>query len=239
MKKIIFTLILATISLVNMAAKTGSLKRYEISVRDFSELKIVHGININYVCNPDSAGMAVFESADKHVSMFMFNNTNDRLEIQLMSESKDIPTDIPTITVYSKFLTKVENSGDSTVTITTMASCPKFKARLIGNGHLVVKNINVTEFDGSIDTGNGTLSLYGSTTKAKLSCTGTGLIQAEELVSDNTNCRMLGTGSIRCQALTKLNITGMSSGKVYYKGNPKEVKRRSVGVKIIPLDNEQ
>jgi hypothetical protein len=50
---------------------------------------------------------------------------------------------------------------------------------------------------------------------------------------------MLGTGSTFCNAKNELSISGMSSGKVYYRGNPSEVKKRSVGVKIIPLDNEE
>ena len=239
MKKVIILFILAVIGSTNLVAQTETLKRYEVAVRDFSELKIVHGININYVCNPDSAGKAVFISTDKHVSMFLFNNTNNRLEIQLMAEDNDIPTNIPTITVYSNTLSKVENSGDSTVTVTNAAPCPKFKARLIGNGCIVVKNIETTELDGSIDTGNGQLLISGTTNSAKLSSTGTGEIIADELTSNNTKCMLFGTGSIHCQAQKSLSVAGMASGKVFYKGNPSQIKKRSVGVKLIPLDNEE
>ena len=146
---------------------------------------------------------------------------------------------IPTITVFSKFLTNVENSGDSTVTIQYLAPCPKFKARLIGNGKIVVNEVDIDELSGIIATGNGTLTLSGNSKNASLSNTGTGTIQAEGLYADIVKCMMLGTGTTYCNVKDEISISGISSGKVYYRGNPTEVKKRSVGVKIIPLDNEE
>lgn len=236
MKKLFTTLVTAIITISSLYAE--ELSRYELEVNDFTELKVVHGVNVNYVCNPDSAGRAVFIASDKYASLLIFNNTKDRLEIQLATGGATMKN-LPTVTVYSKFLSKVENSGDSTVRVMSVASCPKFKARLIGNGKIIVKGLDVTEMDGSIDTGNGQLVIYGKCDKAKLSCTGTGTIQADELVAGDTNCRMYGTGTIGCQALQSLSVSGMASGKVYYKGNPQQIKTRSVGVKLIPLDNEQ
>ncbi|MBR3765597.1 MAG: DUF2807 domain-containing protein [Muribaculaceae bacterium] len=236
MKKTFLTIILLII--VTSVVSAQKLSRYELDVKDFTELKVIEGINVNYVCNPDSTGRAVFIATDELASVLMFNNTKGRLEMQIATDGIDYKN-LPTVTVYSKFLTKVENSGDSTVRVLNVASCPNFKARLIGNGRLIVKGIDVTYLDGSIDTGNGQLILYGKCESAKLSCTGTGTIQADELVSNDTKCVMLGTGTIGCQALTSLNVVGASSGKVYYKGNPEQIKKRSVGVKIIPLDNEK
>ncbi len=239
MKNLITTLAIAFCVLFRAnAQENAEVSRYELDVTDFTELKVVHGINVNYVCNPDSAGRAVFIASDKHASSLMFNNTKNRLEIQLATEDVE-SKGLPTITVYSKFLTKVENSGDSTLRVLNVPPCPKFKARLIGNGRIIVKGVDVNEMEGSIDTGNGQLVIYGTCKKSKLHCTGTGTIQADELVSEETNCRMYGTGTIGCQAIKSLNVTGMSSGKVYYKGNPEEVKKRSVGVKLIPLDEEE
>ena len=238
MKNLIFTLIVSFIASFAINAQEENLKRYELDVSDFNELKIVHSINVKYVYNPDSAGRAIYIAPDKHVSMFMFNNTNNRLEIQLSSANLNL-SKIPTITVFSNSLSKVENSGDSTVTITSIAPCAKFNTRLIGNGRIIIYDLDVTDLNASIATGNGQLFLFGRCEKASLKCTGTGSIFADNLISNDTKCAMLGTGQIHCHAIDRLNITGISSGKVLYKGNPKDIKRRSVGVKIIPLDNEE
>ena len=238
MKNLIITLIISVAASFAINAQNCELKRYELDVKDFTHLKVVHGINVTYINNPDSAGRAIFIAPDSCVSMFMFNNTKNLLEIQLNSDNKKI-NNIPSITVFSKFLTNVENSGDSTVTIQYLASCPKLKARLIGNGKIIANEIDINEISGSISTGNGTLTLSGNCKSANLNNTGTGTIQAENLFADIVKCKMLGTGSTFCNAKNELSISGMSSGKVYYRGNPSEVKKRSVGVKIIPLDNEE
>lgn len=211
------------------------LSRYELDVKDFSELKVVEGVNVTYICNTDSAGRAVFIASDDVASALIFNNTNNRLEIRIATDYI-LAKNLPSVTVYSKSLSKVENSGDSIVTVNKLAPCTEFKARLIGNGQLVVKDIDVTHLDGSIDTGRGQLKISGKASYSRLSNTGVGTILANELSSDETKCVMLGSGIIKCQAIKKLNTVGLSSGKVYYKGNPEEIKKHSVGVKVLPLE---
>lgn len=236
MYKIFLSLILLFISTNISFAQ--QLSQYELDVKDFSELKVIEGINVNYICNADSAGRAVFITNDSVASALTFNNTKNRLEIRLLG--KDVSNlVIPTITVYSKFLTKVENNGDSTVRIMSVNPCPEFKARLIGNGRLIVNNLDVTHIDGSIDTGNGQLVLHGKVKSAKLSNTGVGTIQADDLVSSETKCILLGSGTIGCQANKSLHISGVSSGKIYYRGKPNEIKNRAVGVTLIPLNEEK
>lgn len=235
MKKITFTIILSILAIVAVSAE--GLMRYELDVNDFSELKVVEGVNVIYKANADSAGRAVFVAKDKIASALTFNNSNNRLSIRLLG--KDIAgIPVPTVTVYSKFLTKVENSGDSTVRITGIVPCPEFRARLIGNGRLIVDNLDVTHIDGSIDTGNGQLVLHGKVKTAKLSNTGKGTIQADNLVTSEIKCVMIGSGTIGCQVKKKLSVSGISSGKIYYKGKPAEIKNRAVGVSLIPLDGE-
>lgn len=231
MRKYILSLSLL-VATIGAMAQTPT--RYELDVKEFSELKVVDGINVDYKCVPDSAGKAVFYATADVASTVMFVPNKSKLEIQLATNDKK-RTDLPTITVYSTYLTFIENAGDSTVRVLSVAEGPKFKARQIGNGRLVVRNVAATQVEASLDTGNGNVVIYGKADKAKLSCTGTGHIQADELVADETKCSLWGTGSIGCYAAKTLNIAGAGSGKVFYVGNP-EIKNRSIGVKTSPLD---
>ena len=236
MRKLFASIIISlTIGITTYAQ---GLSRYELDVKDFSELKVVEGVNVTYICNTDSAGRAVFVASDDVASALIFNNTNNRLDIRIAT-NYITAKNLPSVTVYSKSLSKVENSGDSTVRVNKLAPCTQFKARLIGNGQLIVKDIDVTHLDGSIDTGRGQLEISGKVTSSRLSNTGVGTIIAKELSSEETKCVMLGSGTINCQAQKKLNIVGLSSGKVYYKGNPEEIKKHSVGVKVIPIEEEK
>lgn len=210
--------------------------RYELDVKDFSELKVTDAVNVDYVCNPDSAGKAVFFAKPDVASRILFVPSNNKLEIQLSPAENNYPAELPKVTVYSSYLTFAENSGDSTLRVMSVAPGPKFRARVIGNGRIVVRNVKATQVDASLDTGKGSVVVYGEATTAKLSCTGTGTIQADELKAVNIKCSLWGTGSIGCAPSETLSVMGAGSGTVYYRGKP-SIKNRSLGVKLSPLDN--
>lgn len=232
MKKILALALTMVTGLASLHAV--QLKRYEINVKDFDELKVVEGLRVDYVCNADSAGYVTFVTTPELASVLMLNNNNGTLSMQIATDGIDYDN-LPTIRVYSRFLEKVQNSGDSLVRVLSLAPVPKFKARLIGNGHLTVRGINSTSLEASLDTGNGLLTLYGTTDNAKFTVVGTGAIEADDLVANDIKCSLVGTGHIGCAPEVSLSVTGASSGKVYYKGDPK-IKNRSIGIKIIRLD---
>ncbi len=222
---------------MGVCAHSVELSRYELDVNDFSELKVIEGINVDYVCNPDSAGKAVFYATPDLASVLMFSNNKSKLEMQIATDGINY-NNLPTVTVYSNFLTKVENSGDSLVRVLSVAPLPKFKATLIGNGRIVVRDINATQVEGSINSGNGTVVINGKCTTAKLSSVGAGTIQADELTATDVKCVLLGTGSIGCSVKQNLTVIGTGSGKIYYKGTPEKITNRSLGLKIIPFDSK-
>lgn len=195
MKRKLIPIILATAAVAAYAAEPT---RYELDVKDFTELKVTDGINVDYRCNPDSAGKAVFNTSPELASAIYFVPGKSKLEIQLATKENGKYDGLPTVTVYSNFLSKVENSGDSLVRVVSIAPGPKFKARVIGNGHLLVRNVKANQVDASIDTGNGTITIYGSADQAKLSTTGKGNIQADGLTANSVKCSLWGTGSIGC-----------------------------------------
>lgn len=233
MRNIILPCLLAIAALSTYAATPS---RYELDVKDFNELKVIEGINVDYACSADSAGKAVFTATPELASVIMFTNNNGKLEMQISTEGIDYHN-LPTVKVYSNFLTKIENSGDSTVRVLSLAAGPKFKARLIGNGRLVIKDIHATNVEAALATGKGNLIISGDCTRAKLSMTGTGTVEADNLkVAEDTRCILAGTGSIGCYPVNKLKVLGAASGKVYYRGKPKSIDNLSIGIKIESIE---
>ncbi len=229
------TAILALMALLSFFVSAEELYRYDLNVGEFDELKVVDHLNVNYVCKPDSAGRAVFNASRRTASMMMFENKGGKLSVQLSTEGAEV-NDLPTVTLYSSFLTKAENSGDSTLRVLSMAPLPKLSVKLIGNGRLIVKNIQATKADVSFLTGNGTIVVSGQCQEAAIKFTGTGLIQADELQAKTISLKSMGTGSIGCWATEKLNVYGMGSSKIYYKGSP-SIKNHSVGLKLISMES--
>lgn len=235
MKHFIISLVLISSSLYSVAEENT---RYEVDVNDFIELYVTDGINVDYSCNADSIGKAYFETGSDLASQILFVPGNNRLEIQLATKENGSYENLPVIKVFSTYLTKVENSGDSTVRILSVAPGPKFKARVIGNGHIAVRDVQAMQVDASIDTGNGSISVFGKCQRATLKTTGKGNIQADGLIADIVKCSLWGTGSIGCTAKESLSILGAGSGTVYYRGNP-SIKNRSIGVKTSKLEEDE
>lgn len=234
MKKFILMAILAVTTLTVVAAEQ---KRYELDVKDFNSLKVVHSINVDYICNPDSAGMAVFTASSDRASTLMFSNNSGSLSIQLAVEDRQL-SEIPSVTVYSSTLEKIENDGDSTVRVLSVAPNVKFQGKVIGNGRLSIRDIRSSEVKLTLATGNGVIVANGTVSNLKINFSGTGTIQADSLQSEEVNIRAGGTGAIGCYATSKLNVYGAGSTKIYYKGSP-EIKNRSIGIKTQPIAGEK
>lgn len=234
----LFTLLAAmqTLAAFGLGAQNPA-QHYALNVKDFSELCVVDGINVDYVCMPDSAGYAVFDARPEVASQIMFEPSGGKLKVQLASRDVDVDR-LPTVRVYSRYLTSVENSGDSLVRVLSLAPGPKFKATLMGNGRLSVRGVDANEASAVLATGNGQLVVTGRCSTAKLRLAGTGSIVADDLEADDVSCTVAGTGTIGCWAKNNLSASGLGSADVIYRGEP-NVRKRGIGLRVRRIDQNQ
>jgi len=232
--KYIATLILAAMSAFIIRADEPAT--YRLEVQDFKELKVTDAINIDYRCSADSAGWVEFECEPEMASGLILTNNKACLHIQVATEMLDGRA-LPTVRVYSSSLTKVENSADSTVRVLSNVPVTSFKAKVVGNGTLVVRSVEAISVEGAIATGKGHLVISnGTAKKLKLSNVGTGPLEAGGLSADRVKVMALGTGPVDCWATETLSLYGAGSGTVYYRGNPEKITNRSIGVKLVHVD---
>lgn len=242
MRKIIITLaamIYAAAALPAADNATGTnVKRYQAKVGDFTSLDVENSFNVDYKCSHDSAGLAVYYTTPSLADQIIFENNNKgKLSIEKpFRPSGELDNGLPTITVYSRFLKEVRNGGDSTVRVLNVRPTAELKATVIGNGRLVVRDLECEKVDGAIKTGNGTLVISGKCDSATLSNTGTGTIQADNLEANNVSAQFFGTGTTGCWPQKLLKVKGVMSGKLYYRGKPEKIKNYSMGVKIYTLE---
>ena len=225
---------LLTLLLLTVTALQGSAHRYDLNVGDFTELRLQDAINVDYVCSADSAGHAVFECAPEVASSIVFTPKGSRLSVQLTASELRPGTQLPTVRVYSRFLTRAVNTTDSTLRILSVADTPRFDALQEGNGRLIVKSVNANDVHLTLRLGHGQLIASGECTKAKIQFTGTGLVQADGLSADEVSINCSGTGSIGVNPLKSLSVFGAGSTTVYYLGTP-AILNRTIGVKILPI----
>lgn len=211
------------------------INEYIFEVGAFSKLKVLDNVNVVYRCVLDSAGYVAYHGEEDFRDSFIFTNNNGCLTVQVTTEDVNKP-DLPTIFVYSEFLTQAENSSQFTLTIENPVPGPEFFVRQEGNGTILVENVRSTKVKGSIATGMGTVVIGGECQDAEFIMVGTGIIQADRLKAENVECRIMGSGSIGCWAEQTLKTKGIGSTKIYYKGDPRVTKRG--GGKLIPIQTE-
>ena len=228
MKHIFITLLTLAAPIIGMGRST---QRYELKVNDFKELRVDNDITVDYYCNPDSAGYAVFTATDAQSGWVLFDN-NGRGKLSVQTDT-DYPAGekMPRIRVYSSSLEKVVNSGDSLVKVYNLPAADKFKAVLIGNGRLSVPGVEASTVEASIHSGNGQLTIEGRCTEAKLHLVGTGTILADRLEAVKVKATAVGTGYIGCSPSEAITVMGAGSGSVLYRQAPPTIKSRGVGIK--------
>ena len=224
---------MALVTMTGLAQAT----RHEVKVGNFTRLSLVDNINVNYRCNADSAGLAVFTCPQDVADRLMFTlNPKGRLSIQVEDEYERIGK-LPTITIYSSSLDEAENAGDSTLRVSGLPPMKEFKLRLIDNGKVIAKGLRASRLELQILSGKGKIIADGSCDDLSLRLVGTGEIQADNVTATNVSCRIMGTGRIGCHVNGgDLKVSGSGTGKVYYKGNPSKVTVRKLGtIKAIPM----
>ena len=220
-----------------IAIFTASAEKFESKVGEFTNLQLDDKINVVYSNNPDSVGYARFEAPAEMADKVLFSSNNKgRLRIQVATEAVGDKR-LPVVYVYSSFLKIAENTSDSVLRIATIAPTAEFQIVNSGNGKIVVNGVEANKVKAEILTGKGLIIVSGKCTEASLKVIGTGEIQADKLLTQTAGCTLLGTGCIGCNASDKISIKGSGTGKVYYVGNPAEIKTHALGsIKAIRMD---
>ena len=236
MKRVLISIVM--IAAVAVMTCAQGVKRRVVDVGDFTRLALIDDINVNYRCNPDSAGLAVFTCSQDISDRLIFKNgSNGRLNIQVRTDLVRL-TELPTVTVYSSSLVEAENAGDSTLRINNLPATDRFKVRLIDNGKIIARKLRAGKLELQILSGKGTIIADGKCDELALRLVGAGEIQADNVVATDVSCRIIGTGSMGCNVNGgDLKVSGSGTGKVYYKGRPNKVSVKKLGsVKAIPMD---
>lgn len=226
---------------VTAVAAAAQTVPHVMNAGDFNELKLSSNINVEYRAMPDSAGMVVFEApTDVAAGVVLRNNGKGELSIKLTKEVS-ARAELPTLCVYSSWLCKIRNEGDSTLRVLTNTHQPKINATLSDNGRIVLEEVDADLLELRIVTGRGTVVARGSCETLNARNLGSGVIQADELIAHKAECRVVGAGTIGCfVAGGELSVRGAGTGKVYYRGTPSKLTMKKLGsIQAIKIDKQQ
>lgn len=232
-RTVISLLTLAIISLLNVCAATAADHHYVIPVGEFTRIKLSADANVVYRNVPDSAGMVAFDASDRVADAYTFDVRKGTLRISLDHEWT---TPLPTVYVYSSFLSGVENEEGGSITVFSPAPAPEFEAKMIGNGSITADNVNATQVTATFVTGNGSITITGNASAVSASMAGAGKIDLSYLSADKVAVKAVGSGWISCWARKELSVMGLGSTKIYYRGNP-TITRKGTS-QVLPISEK-
>ncbi|MFC1626865.1 head GIN domain-containing protein [Patescibacteria group bacterium] len=110
---------------------------------------------------------------------------------------------------------KIINDGQTIIS-------DKLDLILSGSGRIEL-DLNVVSLT-STNSGSGTIKLSGKASGHTLTLSGSGKTRAYNLITENTNATISGSGTAQVHVTEELASKVAGSGSIDYKGNPKNIK---------------
>jgi len=194
----------------NMVTKTRNVSNYDrVAVGGSFDVKLIEG----------EEGKLTLR-VDENLLQYLITEVKDgKLKIKWkkgmnISHRSDI-----LVTVPFKDIDEVSLAGSGDVYSEDTIKATNFKTALSGSGDIKVK-VNATDINTAL-SGSGDISIAGTTGTLKCAISGSGNISAYELISNEADARIAGSGNIKLNVKDNLKARISGSGNIHYKGDPK------------------
>mgnify|MGYP001233318034 CR=1 FL=1 len=211
----------------NRVEGNGITETREKALNSFDELEISGAFKVKLV--PSDNFRAVIEADENLHEYILVNQEGDRVKVRMKNNINFKTRNTIKITVYANNLRRVELAGSCDLKSDgLLENTDKMELTIAGSGDadLAVKTPEMKVNIG----GSGKVKMNGKTRDLKLSIAGSGDFEGEELMSENVDISIAGSGSARVFSSIDLKVSIAGSGDVYYAGNPGNVKKSIAGV---------
>ncbi|HUH28457.1 head GIN domain-containing protein [Gelidibacter sp.] len=183
----------------------------------------------DYVLVSGTEGKIKIEGEENLLQYIITEVKNGTLNVKIenkvnlhTSKNKTIKITVPFEDINTVFLT---GSGD--VWNENTISTPHFKTSVTGSGDIIL-DVEATSVDANV-TGSGDLTLKGKTNHLKASVTGSGDFKGLNLIANDVNVSVNGSGDAKVVCNGQLTARVSGSGDIKYSGNPKSEDTKVAG----------
>lgn len=214
----------------------GTLITKEFPVTEFQELNI--GGSIDYILVDKKINPNVkVKTHPNLIELIEVKQKGAVLNIHIKNNARicSYKTFEVYIPVSTSFLSKVNHAGSGEMKSEITLSAHSLEINHSGSGEISTR-VN-TENLKTGASGSGEITLSGKANYVKMSLSGSGEISAKHLESNNVKVVLSGSGEIELNAKQSLKAMISGSGRIYYKGEPREIKKSISGSgKIVQIN---
>jgi len=194
----------------------GNVTTSQRTVSNTDRIKSMGSFNIDIIQGSPSS--VKIEADENLMPYILTENREDRLIIRA-KEGYNLSSDNKIkIIVTTDKLQEVEVDGSGDVNGDgKFTGADHLKVSIAGSGNINL-DANTPRVESSI-AGTGNITLSGETKDSKIEIAGVGNYKAENLMSENVEVHIAGSGNARVYAESMLNVNIAGSGDVFYKGD--------------------
>lgn len=204
----------------------GVLEKRDKDLNEFEAIEISGDFDVKVISSP---GYRVSYTADENLMKYMIiDQKGDRLRISSKNNVSLKPSRKIEVQVYGNGIGQFELTGSgSVVSEGILENDDKIEVIIAGSGDA---NLEIKTPDTKVRIGgSGKVMLQGKTRNTKVNIAGSGDYLGENLLSENVDVSIAGSGNARVFASVDLKIHIAGSGDVAYKGNPTNIKKNIAG----------
>jgi len=215
-KYLIFILPVSIFCSCDYTNGSGNIKTEKRNVGQFDGVQASGSMDIE-VANGETISVEV--EADDNVLQYIITEVDDGLLDVHFKENTSFNNVHAKIYVTAPGLKRlfVKGSG-SIISKNKIQNTPSVSTRISGSG-----DINATVDASSVKaeiSGSGNLSLKGRCKNFEGSISGSGDLKCADLLSENADVSIFGSGNAHVYASVRLKASTTGSGDIYYRGNP-------------------
>jgi hypothetical protein len=194
----------------------GNLTSEQRTVNNTDRIKSLGNFNIDIVQGSPSS---VKIEADANLIPYILTENREGRLIIHAKEGYNLASDNKIkVTVTTGKLEEAEIDGSGNINgVGKFTGADHLKISIVGSGNITL-DMNTPKIESSI-SGTGNITLSGETQNSKIEIAGVGNYKAEDLLSENVEIHIAGSGDARVYAASDLDIHIAGSGNVYYKGD--------------------
>jgi len=202
----------------------GEQSSQEIKVNEFNRINLTANADV-YLSQGDTQEVSIV--AQDNILKILKTNVIDQ---EMVIDFDECVSDYDKVKIYIKIknIKALKVSGAGTIISEDNLISDNISLTIEGSGNIDLEKVNFEKII-SLISGSGDINLIGTNNQHVIQISGTGNINAFDLISHNVNVELSGSGNIHVFVNNTLNVKISGSGSVYYKGNPPNINMETTG----------